>query len=131
GYLRVAGRAQLIRLFHSVDNVGNQAMARARPDAEPNAGGASRIPDHRHVVTARLLGRRDEIGKDDEVVLIVAGLAVEGFATGDQPQSGVVDVAVDPFGGELVLQVLGNLGDAKYRLGGVRPGARDLMHGPV
>src|ERR1035437_9255271 len=71
--------------------------------------------------------RRDEIGKDDEVVLIVAGLAVEGSATGDQPQSGVVDVAVDPFGGELILQVLGNLGDAKYRLAAVRLGDRDLI----
>lgn len=54
-----------------------------------------------------LPGGRDEVGEHDQVVLVVAGRAVERPTAGDQPQPGVVDVAVDQGGGEPVLGVTG------------------------
>jgi len=47
----------------------------------------------------------DEGGVDDDVVLIVPGFLVEGATTGDEPESGVVDGAIDGFGGEEVFGV--------------------------
>jgi len=46
--------------------------------------------------------RGGEGGVDDDVVLIVPGFLVEGATTGDEPESGVVDGAIDGFGGEEV-----------------------------
>src|SRR5689334_5126466 len=49
---------------------------------------------------------RDEVGEGDDVVVVVAGLPVERAAAGDQPQAGVVEIAVHHIGRELVLRVL-------------------------
>src|SRR5665647_2169744 len=130
------------RQWREPSNGGNQAMARAKRDAQPNAEGVSSIPGHRHVITktrgdqtrdrslcARLSCGRDEIGERHEVVLIVAGTAVVGPATGDQPQTRVVDVAVHELGGELALGELANPRDPEYRLAAVRPSDRDLVTG--
>ena len=113
--------------------VGNQAMAQAKRDTQPNAEDAPSLPGHRHVVaqtrgdqagtgahlrdyragatrsanatrlSTRLSCGRDEIGERDDVVLVVAGTAVVGPAAGDQPQPRVVDVAVHQRGGEPAL----------------------------
>src|SRR5688572_8915471 len=47
----------------------------------------------------------DQFGEDDHVVGVIAGVLVERAAAGDQPQAGMVDVAVDGVGRELRLRV--------------------------
>lgn len=67
----------------------------------------------------RLAYWRDEIGKYDEVVLIVARPGVERPTAGDQPQPSVVDVAVHHVGGEVVLRELRDPSHPEYRLAAV------------
>src|SRR5918997_5679935 len=67
-----------------------------------------------------------EVREDDDVVGVVPGVLVEGAAAGDQPQPGVVEVAVDGVAGEGVLGVL--LDPVDDEDGGAAVGAVDL-HG--
>src|SRR5680860_77774 len=73
--------------------------------------------------------RRDEIGKGDEVVLIVARPGVERPAAGDQPEGGMADEAVDQFGGERVLGEPSDPRHSKYRRAAVLSGDGDLVTG--
>src|SRR6185312_15580214 len=58
---------------------------------------------------------RDEVGEGDDVVLVVAGLPVEHPTACDQPEAGVVEIAVHHIGGELVLRVLLDLRHPEQR----------------
>src|SRR5665648_411047 len=69
----------------------------------------------------QLSGGRDEIGEDDDVVLVVAGPVVERPTAGDHPQPRVVDVSEHQLGGEPVLRELADPRDSEYRLAAVRP----------
>ncbi len=60
-----------------------------------------------------------EAGEHDDVGLVVPRVFVEGSATGDQALTGVVDVAVDLFGREVVLGVFLDAVDAEGRDGAV------------
>jgi hypothetical protein len=72
----------------------------------------------------------DQRTEDDDVVDVVTGCAVEGSATGDQPQSCMVRIAVDELRGELVLGMESYPVHLEFRNQPVRARDRDLVSGP-
>ena len=81
----------------SSGHFGRRRPRRRRPRRPPRSGqpsptGWPTSGQARPVAT----GGRDEVGEHDQVVLVVAGRAVERPTAGDQPQPGVVDVGRRP-----------------------------------
>lgn len=112
-----------VRTDHrGADRAGLSGRRRPRASRRGPAPFHHMMPLHRRRWTAadpRSGGRRrfvrtHELGEDDEVVHVAAGLPVEDTAAGDEAQARVVDVAVDGLGGEGVLREGLDPGDPEH-----------------